>query len=116
MNAARPLSGAIIAQLADVPDNGAIAVDFANGEQRFSVLLARRGSQVFAFENQCTHARYPLQRSDGRVIVQQERYIVCSMHGASFEMTTGACAGGPCNGEGLTSFAIVVRDGVVVAA
>jgi len=116
MNAARPISGAVLARVADLPDNGAIALDFARGEQRFSVLLARRGDAVFAFENVCPHARYPLERPDGRVVVQQERYLVCSMHGASFEMSSGACAGGPCNGDGLTGVAIIVRDGVVLVA
>ena len=94
MNSARPLGGVLLAQVHDVPDCGAIALDFAKGEDRFSMLLARRGDAVFGYENHCPHAGYPLERPDGRVLVQQQRYMVCTAHGASFELDTGACAGG----------------------
>ena len=42
--------------------------------------------------------------------------MMCAGHGASFALDTGACAGGPCNGDGLTPVAIVVRDGAVLVA
>ena len=113
MNAARPAPGSLLARLDDVPDIGAVALDFSAGEARFSVLLARRGASVFAYENRCPHAGYPLDRIDGSVLIQQERYIVCTAHGASFVLDTGACAGGPCNGIGLTKVAVEVRDGAV---
>jgi nitrite reductase/ring-hydroxylating ferredoxin subunit len=46
--------------------------------------------------------------------VQEGRYLVCGAHGASFALEDGACAGGPCNGDGLERIAVTVRDGVVV--
>jgi nitrite reductase/ring-hydroxylating ferredoxin subunit len=80
------------------------------------VIVTRRGDAVAAFYNCCPHAGYPLQRHDGRVLVQQGRYMLCGGHGASFELDTGACAGGPCNGEALARIDIVLRDGVVLTA
>jgi nitrite reductase/ring-hydroxylating ferredoxin subunit len=112
-NPARPAPGSALARVADVPDAGAAVFDFAAGESRFSLLLARRGDGVFAYENRCPHAAYPLDRHDGRVVVQAGRFIVCAAHFASFELDTGACAGGPCNGAGLARVAVLVEDGWV---
>lgn len=92
----------------DVPEGGALAVG--------DVLLTRVGDVVAAFANRCPHAGFPLTRSDGALVVQERRYIVCPVHGASFGLHDGACAGGPCNGEGLSPIAITVRAGVVYAA
>ncbi|HRP12172.1 MAG TPA: Rieske 2Fe-2S domain-containing protein [Terricaulis sp.] len=104
--------GATLALLADLPDPGALRVE-AGG---LSLILTRRGDRVAAFLNRCTHADYPLQHADGRLIVQEGRYLVCAVHGASYALDDGACAGGPCNGRGLTRVAVAVRDGVVVIA
>jgi nitrite reductase/ring-hydroxylating ferredoxin subunit len=114
MNPARPAPGAVLARLADLPDPGAAALTFHVAGAYFSILLARRGARVLAYENRCPHAGYPLQRADGRVLVQEGRYLVCGAHGASFMLDTGACAGGPCNGEPLAPLAIELCDGAVV--
>lgn len=104
--------GLELARTADVPDSGALVVD-AGG---VSLILTRRGDALHAFRNKCSHADYPLQRADGHVLVQEGRYLVCGAHGASFELGSGACAGGPCNGRGLTRVAIHVKDGIVFSA
>lgn len=113
MNAARPAPGEIIARLDELSDLGAVALEFAKNDARYSLVLARNGADVFAFENRCPHAGYPLQRADGSVLMQEGRYLVCTMHGASFDVTDGACAGGPCNGDALTPIDVDVSDGVV---
>ncbi len=101
-------SGAILARLDDLADPCAI-VAYAGD---VALVVTRAGDRIHAFRNKCPHAGYPLQRADGRILVQEQRYIVCGAHGASFTFD-GACAGGPCNGDGLEHVAIIVRDGVV---
>jgi nitrite reductase/ring-hydroxylating ferredoxin subunit len=113
MNPARPQPGAFLANLDALPDPGAITFDFVAGDKRFSLILARRGNEVRCFENSCPHADYPLERPDGRVVMQAARFLVCSAHGASFEFDDGACAGGPCDDQGLTQISIEIRDGAV---
>jgi nitrite reductase/ring-hydroxylating ferredoxin subunit len=80
-----------------------------------TLVLTRAGDRILAFRNRCPHAGYPLQRSDGRILVQEDRYMVCGGHGASFTFD-GQCAGGPCNGDALERVAIVVRDGIISLA
>jgi len=105
--------GLRLALVADVPDGGAIVVEVAAG---LTFILTRSGARIAAFRNLCPHAGYPLQRADGRILVQEQRYLVCGAHGASFALDTGACAGGPCNGRGLARVPVMTRDGAVWTA
>jgi nitrite reductase/ring-hydroxylating ferredoxin subunit len=95
-----------------IADPGAIVCYAGNTP----LIVTRRDAAIAAFHNICPHAGYPLQRADGRIVVQEERYMLCGGHGASFVLDTGACAGGPCNGAGLTRIHVIVCDGVVWTA
>lgn len=115
MNAARPAPGALLARLGDIPDCCAIVREFSEGDVHFALILTRRGDVVAAFENHCPHAGYPLQHANGRILVQERRFMVCAAHGASFTLERGACVGGPCDGEGLTPIEIdIVGDEIVM--
>jgi nitrite reductase/ring-hydroxylating ferredoxin subunit len=115
-NPARPAAGDVLCALKDVPDPGGLTLDFAAGEARLSLLVLRRGEDVCAYFNICPHARMPLERPDGRVVVQEGRYVLCTAHGASFEISSGACVAGPGLGLALRPFPIAVSDGQVIAA
>jgi len=105
-------SGLVLARLADLADPCAIVAPVP-GDRYATLIVTRRGDLVAAFRNKCPHAGYPLQRADGRVVIQEGRYLVCGAHGASFALDTGACAGGPCNGDALQRVAIEVAGGLV---
>jgi nitrite reductase/ring-hydroxylating ferredoxin subunit len=107
-----PPSGTVLAGLAELDDPCAVLIDVG-----FSgVILTRVGDRVAAFRNRCPHAGYPMERPDGRIVVQEGRYMICSAHFASFRLEDGACAGGPCNGDGLERVAVDVRDGSICLA
>ena len=106
--------GTVLAQLDALADPCAILVTPDPVKPFESIIVTRSGDGVAAFRNKCPHAGYPLQRADGSILVQEGRYLVCGGHGASFALADGACAGGPCNGDGLERIAVVVRDGVVL--
>jgi nitrite reductase/ring-hydroxylating ferredoxin subunit len=109
-------AGLVLAKLVDLPDPCALVVTPDASLPFASVIVTRRGASIAAFRNACPHAGYPLQRADGRIVVQEGRFLVCGAHGASFAIEDGACAGGPCNGDPLERIAIVVRDGNVCVA
>jgi nitrite reductase/ring-hydroxylating ferredoxin subunit len=90
---------------------GAIVV----GAGADGILLARGDGDaaIAAYRNRCPHAGFSFARADGSVLVQEGRYIVCPVHGASFALATGACAGGPCDGDALTPIAITIRSGLI---
>ncbi|HKY92277.1 MAG TPA: Rieske (2Fe-2S) protein [Nevskiaceae bacterium] len=54
------------------------------------VLLVRLGNDVVAVLNRCTHLGHALER--GRVMAGQ---ITCPLHGACFDLRTGAALSGP---------------------
>ena len=105
--------GLVLARLSDLADPCAIVVDIEHGGARCSLILTRSGDRIAAFSNKCPHAGYPLQRADGRILVQENRYMVCAGHGASFTLD-GQCAGGPCNGDALERVHVIVREDKVI--
>jgi nitrite reductase/ring-hydroxylating ferredoxin subunit len=54
------------------------------------ILLIRRNTDIFALQNRCSHLGRPL--AGGRVMGGQ---IICSFHGACFDIKTGAAISGP---------------------
>jgi nitrite reductase/ring-hydroxylating ferredoxin subunit len=107
-------SGIVLARVDALPDPCAVVVTPDPDLPYATILVTRAGERISAFRNKCPHAGYPLQRADGRVMVQEGRYMVCAAHGASYTLEDGACAGGPCNGDALERVEIVLRNGEVV--
>ena len=74
--------------------------------------LRTRGGAVRAYLNVCPHRAQPVDLGDGRLFLPSGE-IECAAHGARFDPDSGACAGGPCNGRGLTPLAVEERDGAL---
>lgn len=109
--------GLVLARMDALADPSVTVIVPHPDEPFVSILVTRQGDRVAAFRNKCSHAGYPLQRADGRVMLQEGRYLVCAAHGASFNIENGACAGGPCsNGDALERIAIVIQGGVISVA
>lgn len=106
--------GLVLARVEALADPCAVVVTPDEAAPYASIILTRCGDHIAAFRNKCPHAGYPLQRTDGRIVVQEGRYIVCGAHGASFTLEHGACAGGPCNGDPLERIEIEIRGGEVI--
>ena len=59
--------------------------------------------KYYAINDECSHAAGPL--SEGEV---NGTTVTCPLHGASFDVTTGAVLGEPAN-EGVESFKVLVE-------
>jgi 3-phenylpropionate/trans-cinnamate dioxygenase ferredoxin subunit len=68
------------AALADVPEGGVLAVEVGGVE----LALVRTDDEVFAIEDECSHAAIPL--SEGEV---EGCEIECWLHGSMFDLRTG---------------------------
>jgi nitrite reductase/ring-hydroxylating ferredoxin subunit len=88
----------------------------------FDVLLWRRPARAFAlrFEgrvvaylNRCAHVPTEMDWQPGEFLDSERRFIVCTMHGAVYEPTTGHCIAGPCSGARLMAIDVLERDGQV---
>ncbi len=68
------------AGLADIPEGGTLAVEVDGVE----IALVRTDDEVFAIEDECSHAAIPL--SEGEV---EGCEIECWLHGSMFDLRTG---------------------------
>lgn len=111
-DAARPPPGERLCALAEIADPGARGFSFRQGEALFSGFVVRRGGQVAGFVDSCPHAGWPLASLDGRYLTRDGAHILCSGHGALFDLD-GACLAGPCYDQRLEPWAVEVREGAV---
>lgn len=88
--------------------------DLAEGGQglRFTITAAdgvlpafaiRYHGVVYAYLNRCAHQAVQLDWNEGDFFSLDKEFLVCATHGARYHPATGACAGGRCNGKGLTA-------------
>lgn len=115
MNPATPPPGVRLCALADLPQIGAKGFDFRSGEAVFSGFVVRRGEAVVGYVDRCPHAGWPLAVAD-RYLTREKDLLLCSGHGALFRIDDGICVAGPCPGDRLTPWPVVVADGDIVTA
>jgi len=88
--------------LADLPDRQSRGFDPFNAGHD-TMFVVRQGQQVFAYRDACPHwadTRLPWRRH--AYLSGDGSQIVCSAHGARFDIRTGTCVLGPCIGQALT--------------
>lgn len=92
-----------------IPEGGALEVLLNPAERDSSVIVLRRGGQVYAYRNLCPHAGRFLNWAPGRFLFDQGR-LVCAAHGATFEVADGLCVDGPCRGSSLVPVPVTAID------
>lgn len=104
-----------LCRIEDIPDPG--AKGFPPPPGRFSGLFAvRQGQDVRVYVNACPHIGIALDWMPDRFLSVDERFIVCSTHGAEFRIADGHCERGPCEGDALEAVVTEIRDGVIWVA
>ncbi|WBQ10133.1 Rieske (2Fe-2S) protein [Hyphomonadaceae bacterium ML37] len=112
MSVTLPAPGTVLKALDAIPDPGGAPADY----DAVPILIVRSGDTVRAYVNVCPHQGRPLCLPSGRTLVSEGRFIVCPFHGASFDLETGACVGGPAGKSVLTPAPVRVENGQVIAA
>ncbi|WP_313692714.1 Rieske (2Fe-2S) protein [Halorarum halobium] len=104
-----------IAALEDVPGDTTLlfTVSDADGALEEAFLTRLSDGTVVAFRNVCQHwTDVRLDSGDGGLVRNGE--VVCQKHGATFQLDTGICDFGPCEGAMLETVEVGVEDGSVV--
>jgi len=104
----------VICRFADLADPGSRGFTAGSGNWPLRGFVVRRGDEVFAYVNRCPHAGHPLDWQPDHFLTQDEALIICSSHGALFDIGTGSCVAGPCVGRGLRQIAVRITDGDVL--
>jgi len=98
-----------LCHLDDLPDGGSRGFDPHRSGQD-TVLVVRRGRELFAYADACPHHGTPMAwRKDAYLDAAGER-IVCAAHGAQFDIHTGRCTLGPCLGDALSPVHLIVHE------
>ncbi|NWG74220.1 MAG: Rieske 2Fe-2S domain-containing protein [Rubrivivax sp.] len=73
----------------------------------------RFDGRVVAYVNRCAHVPSELDWLPGEFLDAERRWIVCAVHGATYEPADGRCVGGPCGRGRLQPIRVDERDGEV---
>jgi nitrite reductase/ring-hydroxylating ferredoxin subunit len=68
---------------------------------------------VRAYLNRCLHVPTEMDWQPGEFLDMDKRWILCSIHGATYEPADGRCVGGPCGRGKLTPVAVQEHGGQV---
>ncbi|WP_421789641.1 Rieske (2Fe-2S) protein [Hyphobacterium sp.] len=106
-----PPTGTALGRVEDLPDPGGRVAEWEGSP----LLLVRKGEDIRCYLNICPHAGRALSLPDGRVFVHKGEDVICPVHGATFNVLSGKCTGGPA-GDPLTGVDIKVVNGAIIAA
>lgn len=106
------VGGARLCALADLRDGEArlFTTAAARGPDFF---IVRRGAGAVGYVNDCPHANLPLDLVPGRFLDTARARILCTNHGALFDIDTGVCVRGPCFGKRLVPAPLSVHGGEI---
>ncbi len=117
MSAAAPLLTAAREPLcasADLLDGGRAWVwDVLEYGRPGRAFALRFEGTVRAYMNRCLHVPTELDWQPGEFFDADKRWILCSVHGATYEPASGRCVGGPCGRGRLTPIVVQEQDGEV---
>jgi nitrite reductase/ring-hydroxylating ferredoxin subunit len=70
------------------------------------ILLRQQDGGIIAYRNACPHMGIELDWDPTRLLTKDSRHLKCTGHHALFDVQTGLCIKGPCQGETLTRLKI----------
>ncbi len=99
---------------AALPERGrAVVFDVMHFRQPARAFALRFDGKVVAYLNRCVHVWAELDWQQGEFLDADRELIICAVHGALYQPSTGRCAGGPCSGGRLTPIDVEEREGEV---
>jgi len=85
---------------------------WTDGKTRpWDVFICRFGKQYFAYENACPHSGQRLDWEKNNFFEPNYlKVLQCGKHGAIFDVETGVCTKGPCEGSRLVQIPCIVDE------
>ena len=107
--------GEALCKLADIGERGReVCIETETGPQWLMVFY--RDGRLTAWRNVCPHQGRALNWAPNEFLFSPDGLLVCSHHGASFELGDGLCLEGPCRGDRLSPVDVRLEDGQVYLA
>jgi len=98
----------------DLEDGGrAFVFDVEEHGRPARAFALRHEGVVVAYLNRCVHVPAEMDWQEGQFLDSDRRFIVCSIHGATYEPQSGRCVAGPCGRGRLTALRVAEEGGRV---
>lgn len=81
--------------------------------QPATAFAVRVDGTVVAYLNRCAHVPTELDWQRGAFFDADRQWLICAVHGATYDPRSGRCVGGPCERGRLTRLEVEERDGEV---
>ncbi len=111
-----PPAGTLLCDLDDIDVPGAKGFTFGEGRDRFDMFVVRTETDCVAYVNACPHAFTTLETFTDKFLTRKKDQILCTTHGALFNLDDGFCTSGPCAGKSLVAIPIQLVDQQVTIA
>lgn len=109
-----PDEGLPLCASADLAERGkAVAFHVMLWGQPARAFALRFEGQVVAYLNRCAHVPVEMDWQEGEFLDMDRCWIVCSIHGATYDPATGQCVAGPAGRGRLIPVRTVEREGRV---
>jgi nitrite reductase/ring-hydroxylating ferredoxin subunit len=76
--------------------------------------VVRKGDRYFAYQNLCMHLPITLDLKDDDFFTHDKTHLQCHMHGAIYDIETGHCTDGPCQGANLVVLEVLEEESRLV--
>lgn len=83
----------------DLDATGAIGIE--RNSPPFEIVVVGSKQKLQGYVNSCPHMGTPLEMSPGKFLDETKTQLICSTHGARFNVNNGICTFGPCKGQAL---------------
>lgn len=114
LSSSAALPGQVLCASGELEESGkAWTFEVQRGLERIPAFVLRFQGQVVGYLNRCAHIPAEMDWQIGHFLDADRQFILCSIHGASYEPLTGRCAGGPCGRGRLQALTVRESDGVV---
>ncbi len=97
-----------LCSMSELERTGAVGIERESVPHEI-VVVAHEG-MVRAYINSCPHKGTPLETFPDRFLDETKAYLICSTHGARFNIADGLCVFGPCRGDVLEPVKLEIRE------
>lgn len=110
-----PSDPQVLCASSDLQDGGrAWVFDVEVRGEPLRAFALRFEGEVVSYLNRCVHVPAEMDWQEGQFLDGDQRFIMCSIHGAVYEPRDGRCVGGPCGKGSLTALSVAEHDGQVL--
>jgi nitrite reductase/ring-hydroxylating ferredoxin subunit len=102
----------ILCRVEDLPELGSRGFLFQDGQDQVYAVCKNGG--IYVYLNLCPHERQPMGLRKDKHLNADKTEIICFAHGVHFEIETGECTEGVCEGQFLIRVPHRIEDGCLV--